>query len=87
MIRALIDHPMETGLRQDRRGNPIPRNTIETLSVSRGAKILVSATLGNLISRNPYIAFEVDGGAVGEEYTVSWTDSAGQVVTQTIVSE
>lgn len=78
---------MESGLRRDGRGNTIPRNMIESLSISKGSKVLVKAALGNSVSRNPYLAFEFDGGAIGEEFLISWTDNAGKVVTRTIVSE
>ncbi len=76
-IRILIEHPMETGRNKDKTGQLIPAHFIRELSVQRNDQIAVSAVLGASISKDPYFAFYLQGGAVGDKITVSWSDNLG----------
>ena len=76
-IRVLIEHPMETGRNKDRAGELIPAHFIRELRVERNAKVVVSAVLGAGISKDPYFAFYLTGGAVGDRIIVSWRDNLG----------
>jgi len=86
-IRALIDHPMESGNRTDSRQVTIPRNTIVSLSVTLAEVRVVQAELGTAISKNPYFSFEFAGGKVGDTLHLSWTDSDGKELSRDIIIE
>ena len=83
-LRALLDHPMETGNRKDAQGTVIPSLYIQSLTIKYQEEIVVDARLSAAIARNPYFSFEFVGGRVGEEVTVEWTDSAANQQRQSI---
>lgn len=56
-IRALIEHPMETGLRRDASGQPIPRDILVRLLVRANGQQAFAADLRNGASANPYHVF------------------------------
>jgi sulfur-oxidizing protein SoxZ len=62
-VKALIAHPMETGLRPGADGRVLPTNLIRTFSCEFDDAISVSkvfsANLFQAISANPYIAFTI----------------------------
>ena len=76
-LRMLIDHPMETGLRQDGSAAP-PRDLIERLEVRRDGALVFAADLGRGTSPNPYhvVFLRLERSA---EITVSWTDARGRI--------
>lgn len=55
-IRTLIDHPMETGLRQQT-GQTVPRRMITRFEAHADGEPLFAAELRNGTSANPYVAF------------------------------
>jgi sulfur-oxidizing protein SoxZ len=55
-IRTLIDHPMETGLRQQG-GQSMARRMITRFEASVDDELLLAADLRNGTSANPYLAF------------------------------
>ena len=77
-VKALMSHPMETGLRKNKKtGEKIPAHFInEVVCEHKGNKVLV-ASWGVAVSKNPYLAFKFKGAAKGETVTVSWTDNKG----------
>lgn len=83
-LRALLDHPMESGKRTDAEGTVIPALYIQTLTIRYQQEVVVDARLSAAIARNPYFSFEFVGGNVGEEVTVEWMDSAANQQQQTI---
>lgn len=76
-IKCLIPHPMETGIRKDIDGNPIPAHYIETVVVTHNGEMIMSADWGPSVSRDPALGFEVRGAGDGDVVTVSWTDNLG----------
>lgn len=77
-IRMLIAHPMEIGNNLDKITNqPIPANFIRVLTVTHNQKIVVSCELGNSATKDPYFAFMLKGGKVGDKITVNWLDNLG----------
>jgi len=84
-LRALIDHPMETGTRQDATGVSIPPLFIQSLVIRYQEKVVVDAKLSSAISRNPYFSFEFTGGNIGDELTIEWVDSADNQSEKTVV--
>ncbi len=78
-VKALMSHPMETGLRKDKKtGKKIPAHFIkEVVAEHKGNKVIV-AHWGVAISKNPYIAFKFTGAAKGDTLKVSWEDNMGE---------
>ncbi len=79
VVKALISHPMETGLRKDKKtGKVIPAHFIEEVVVEHnGAKVL-TADWGPAISKNPYMNFKFRGASKGDTLKISWRDNKGQ---------
>ncbi len=75
-VKALINHPMETGSRKDAKtGKLIPAHFIEEVVCEyNGEKVMVAEWSGG-ISKNPYMAFKFNGGNSGETLKVSWKDN------------
>jgi sulfur-oxidizing protein SoxZ len=58
-IKALIAHPMETGLRKDDAGQIIPRKIINRFVCLYGGKVAFNAELHESISANPFFEFSL----------------------------
>ena len=75
-IKALIQHPMETGYRRDSRGEAIPRQIINHFMCRMNNEILFESDFGPGIAANPFLTFflklEEDG-----ELEFVWTDQDG----------
>jgi sulfur-oxidizing protein SoxY len=56
-IKTMISHRMETGLRIDVAGNPIPRRIINQMSCSCDGKPIFAADLAPAIAANAYLTF------------------------------
>jgi sulfur-oxidizing protein SoxZ len=77
-VKALMNHPMETGLRKDKKtGKPIPAHFINEVIAKSGGKTVMTAYWSGAISKNPYISFKFTGGAKGDDVEISWTDNQG----------
>ena len=80
-IKSLISHPMETGLRKDKKtGELIPRKIINKFVASFNGQEVVSVAIEPAVSANPYLQFDLK---VPEAGTLSfeWTDDDGSVYT------
>ncbi|MBL7000921.1 MAG: thiosulfate oxidation carrier complex protein SoxZ [Gammaproteobacteria bacterium] len=83
-VKALINHPMETGLRKDSKtGKAIPAHYIQQLTAKSGSKSVLDAVWGGAVSTNPYLSFSYNG-AQGDSLTLSWADNQGNSDTLTI---
>jgi sulfur-oxidizing protein SoxZ len=87
LIRLLISHPMETGLRKDPEGQLVPAHFIELLTITYKDRTVLSAQWGPAVSRNPYLAFRFKGAQKGEKLKISWVDNAGDSRTDEAVIE
>ena len=77
-VKALISHPMETGLRKDKKsGQPIPAEFIQEVVCESGGKNVLSAQWGSAISKNPFLSFKFSGAKSGDSIKVSWVDNKG----------
>lgn len=76
-VRMLMTHPMESGLRKDAEGNRVSAHFITEVSVRRNGEVVFVAEFGPSVATNPYLAFSIAGGAVGDEIAVSWRDNRG----------
>ena len=78
-IKCLISHPMETGLRKDKKtGEMIPAHFIQEVVAEHNGKNVLTALWGGGVSKNPYLSFKVKGGAKGDAVKISWTDNKGK---------
>lgn len=77
-VKALMNHPMETGLRKDKKtGNMIPAHFIQEVVATTAGNTVMTANWSGGVSKNPYIAFKFEGGNKGDDLTISWTDNQG----------
>ncbi|MFQ3788061.1 thiosulfate oxidation carrier complex protein SoxZ [Halomonas sp. A29] len=76
-VRTLINHPMETGLREEDDGTTVPRHIIERFSVSLNGDIAFEAELHQSVSANPYLRFFLAPQESGEA-ELTWQDDTGE---------
>ncbi len=85
LVKALIKHPMETGLRKDAKtGELIPAHHVKELIATWKGKVVLTAFWGTGVSRNPYISFKFKGGQAGDDLTLSWVDNNGTRDSKTV---
>jgi len=76
-LRALIKHPMETGLRKDKiTGMNIPAHYISKLVVETNGETVFSADWSTSISQNPFLFIKFDGSK-GDTVRLTWRDNMG----------
>ena len=81
-VKVLAKHPMETGLRKDKKtGKLIPAKFIQELVCKLGDKVVFHADFGRSVSKNPYLSFSFAGAAKGDNVTLTWTDNTGETLT------
>ena len=73
-VKALITHPMETGLRKDSDGNVIPMHFIQEVTATVGDAVVFTANWGTGVAKNPYLSFKYKGSK-GDLLTLAWTDN------------
>ena len=76
-IKCLVSHPMETGMRKDKKGKLIPAKFIQNLSCEHAGNVVLDAELNGTVSTNPYIKFKFIGAKDGDTLKVSWVDNKG----------
>lgn len=78
-VKALVSHPMETGLRKDKKtGKKIPAHFIETVTGEANGKTVMTAYWSGGISKNPYLSFKFKGAKAGDTVKLSWADNTGK---------
>jgi len=78
LVRLLVSHPMETGLRKNPEGELVPAHFIELLTITHQGRTVLAAQWGPAVSRNPSLAFKFKGGKKGDKINISWSDNLGQ---------
>lgn len=76
-VRAIVQHPMETGFRRDLNGQSIPVNIVNRMTCTYGGREVFGAEFGTGIAANPYVSFFVVARESGP-VEVRWTDDRGQ---------
>ena len=77
-VKCLISHPMETGLRKDKKsGKLIPAEFIQEVTCEHGGATVLAAEWGSAISKNPFLSFKFSGAKSGDSIKVSWVDNKG----------
>jgi len=82
-VQALIQHPMDTGLVKDSKGELIPAHFIQELKFECNGKDVFVANWGTAVSKDPYVKFSFKGAKKGDELKISWTDNKGASDTTT----
>ena len=78
-VKALITHPMETGLRKDKKtGKKVPAHFIQTVSGKHNGKEVIVAEWSGAISKNPYLSFQFSGANKGDTVELTWSDNMGK---------
>lgn len=75
-VRAQVVHVMESGLRLDETGAPIPRDTLERFEARLGEAVLLDWQPETAVAQNPYIEFTFKARESGVLRMV-WTDARG----------
>ncbi|MCA1414324.1 thiosulfate oxidation carrier complex protein SoxZ [Bradyrhizobium sp. NBAIM20] len=76
-VQTLIQHPMDTGLVKDSKGELIPAHFIQQLKFECDGKDVFVADWGTAVSKDPYVKFSFKGAKKGDELKISWTDNKG----------
>lgn len=77
-VKALINHPMETGLRKDAKTNElVPAHFIQEVVCDLNGKTVMTAQWGVAVSKNPYLSFQVKGAKKGDKIKINWVDNKG----------
>ena len=78
-VKALMSHPMETGVRKDKKsGEVIPAHFIQEVVCTWKDKEVLKALWSGGVSKNPYIAFKFSGAEKGDAIKLAWTDNKGE---------
>ena len=78
-VKALIKHPMDTGLVKDKKtGNLIPAHFIQEVTCEHGGNKVMTAMWGAAVSKNPYLSFKFAGAKAGDTIKLSWVDNKGE---------
>lgn len=79
-IRAMVEHPMESGFRYNNIGRLVPRHIVETFTCAYNGREIFRARLHPAVSTNPYFLFHAVATESGE-LVFTWTDDQGGVAT------
>ena len=78
-VKCLISHPMETGLRKNKKtGKLIPAQFIQEVVCESGGKTVMNAQWSGTISKNPFLSFTFTGAKSGDIIKISWVDNTGK---------
>lgn len=78
-VKALIKHPMETGLRKDKKtGKPIPAHFIQEVNCEHNGSNVLTGLWGGAVSTNPYLSFRFSNAKKGDTIKLSWSDNKGE---------
>jgi sulfur-oxidizing protein SoxZ len=75
-VKTLVSHIMETGLRKDPSGKPIPRMIINTFMCELNGKFVFGCDLESAVSANPYFEFRFKPEESGT-LMFTWIDDEG----------
>ena len=77
VVRVLMSHEMETGLRKDSAGKNVPAWFIQEVNASLNGKPVFNAFWGTAISKNPFVQFTIKGAKAGDKIVEDWVDNRG----------
>lgn len=76
-LKAMIQHPMETGYRRDSKGEIIPRDIIKTFSCTYDGNVIFEAEFLPGVAANPFLTFHARAMRTGT-LEFSWIDQNGE---------
>ena len=77
-VKALITHPMHTGLVKNKKtGEKIPAQYITEILVEANGKQILTANWTGSVSKNPFLSFNY-AGKNGDAIKLSWKDNTGK---------
>ncbi|MEL6860421.1 MAG: thiosulfate oxidation carrier complex protein SoxZ [Pseudomonadota bacterium] len=76
-LKALIQHPMESGFRRGSRGEVIPRNIITRFECFYNQELVFASDFNPAIAANPILTFYTRATETGE-LEFRWTDQNGE---------
>jgi sulfur-oxidizing protein SoxZ len=76
-VKILMRHIMESGQRKDSSGKVIPAHFIQKVVAKCNDKVVLDASFGTAVSKDPFLSFKFKGGAKGDKLAVNWTDNTG----------
>ncbi|MGN7613337.1 thiosulfate oxidation carrier complex protein SoxZ [Magnetococcales bacterium HHB-1] len=83
-VQALIRHPMETGLRKDKKTKKlVPAYFINKVEAQYNGETVMSADWGAAVSADPFISFFVQAKKTGP-LKLTWKDNKGGVYSRSI---
>lgn len=77
LVRILLAHPMHTGRGKNSKDELIPAEFIQDIRCWRNNEEVLTVKCGTATSRNPYFAFQLNGGEVGDVIRLRWVDNIG----------
>lgn len=78
-VKCLINHPMETGLRKNKKtGKLIPARFIQEVVCEHGGNTVMNVQWNATISKNPFLSFAFTGAKAGDMIKISWVDNTGK---------
>jgi len=78
LLRAKIQHPMETGWRKNAAGETVPRQRIHKFVCDFEGREVFRADLHSAISTDPYLAFHIKASTSGR-FRFRWFEDGGKV--------
>ncbi|GAC1433725.1 MAG: thiosulfate oxidation carrier complex protein SoxZ [Burkholderiaceae bacterium] len=84
-VKILMRHIMESGQRKDAAGKIIPAHFIKSVMAKSNDKVVLDASFGTAVSKDPFLSFKYKGGAKGDKVTVSWIDNKGDTRSDEVV--
>lgn len=75
-IRAMLQHPMETGHRRDAGGRLVPRDIVTRFECRLDETLVFAADLHPAVAANPFIAFPLRAERAGT-LVLAWTGDRG----------
>lgn len=77
-VKALIGHAMETGLRRDDKGEPIPRKIINRFVCRHDGVEVFRADLHEAMAANPFLEFHLRAHRTGRIEFI-WEEDGGRI--------
>ena len=85
LVKVIIPHPSESGLRKDEQGNTVPAHFIMEGSVTLNGVPVVALELGPAVSKDPFLQFRFKGKK-GDTVNVIFLDNHNEQFTaETVV--
>jgi sulfur-oxidizing protein SoxZ len=75
-VRAMLQHPMETGHRRDAGGSLVPRDIVTRFECRLDGALVFAADLYPAVAANPFIAFPLRAEQ-GGTLVLTWTGDGG----------